>query len=127
MGCNQMWCVACDTAWDWNTQRVINGTIHNPHYHEYLERRRREGRDVAAPRVAGGGPPGGGGTHNDMIVCGDVPNWANNNVLDHVYARFRHTKRHNGYYETAMAVERERRLHECYRCVSVCTALLHNT
>lgn len=35
-GCNQMWCTACNTAFDWASGRVVNGPIHNPHYAEFL-------------------------------------------------------------------------------------------
>ena len=38
IGCNQMYCVECNTPWDWKSGRIITGTIHNPHYFEYLQR-----------------------------------------------------------------------------------------
>ena len=35
-GCSQMWCTACHTIFDWNTQSIVETkNIHNPHYHEY--------------------------------------------------------------------------------------------
>ena len=33
-GCNQMYCVECQTAFDWVTLRIETGVIHNPHYFE---------------------------------------------------------------------------------------------
>jgi hypothetical protein len=37
-GCNQMWCTACNNAFDWRTGQKTNGPIHNPHFHEYQYR-----------------------------------------------------------------------------------------
>jgi len=51
-GCDQMWCIAegCETAFSWNTGKVISGTVHNPHYYEWL--RRTTG---SVPRTPGDG------------------------------------------------------------------------
>jgi len=55
--CSQMFCTDCHTAWDWNTQRVVTGVIHNPHYYEFLNKN-------------GGGQRGR--NHGD-IPCGGLP------------------------------------------------------
>lgn len=44
-GCDQMWCVNCHTAFDWKTGNEVHGSIHNPLYFEYLNRR-NQGADA---------------------------------------------------------------------------------
>jgi len=46
-GCDQMWCTQCHTAFSWKSG-LIETTIHNPHYYEFMRRTNRE-----IPRVIG--------------------------------------------------------------------------
>ena len=55
-GCSQMFCTDCHTPWDWNTQRIVSGVIHNPHYYEFTQ---RGGRTA--------------GRNNGDIPCGGLP------------------------------------------------------
>jgi len=45
-GCPQMWCVNCNTAFDWNTGQIETGVIHNPHYFAYM---RQTGQQILRP------------------------------------------------------------------------------
>jgi hypothetical protein len=63
-GCDQIWCVDCHTAFSWNTGRVENGVIHNPHYYEYL----RQNNGGVAPRNAGDVPCGGVPTYYEVLA-----------------------------------------------------------
>ena len=54
-GCPQMWCTNCNTPWDWNSGKKVAGTIHNPHYYDFVRN-------------------GGGGRNHEDIPCGGLPN-----------------------------------------------------
>ena len=65
--CDQMYCTQCQTAFSWRTGRIETGTIHNPHYYEYL---RRQNGGVA-PRNVGDFPCGGMPTAYDLRKCAE--------------------------------------------------------
>lgn len=41
-GCDQMWCVQCQTAFSWRTGEVVQGNIHNPHYFQWMRENNRQ-------------------------------------------------------------------------------------
>ncbi len=55
-GCDQMWCTCCNIAFSWRTGLKVTGTIHNPHYYEFMRQN------------------GGNGVQNPGAVnCGGLP------------------------------------------------------
>lgn len=42
-GCDQIYCVKCNTAFSWKTGKIETGRIHNPHYYEYLRKISKNG------------------------------------------------------------------------------------
>lgn len=64
-GCDQMWCINCHTAFNWNTRRIETGRIHNPHYYDW----QRKMNNGTAPRVPG-----------DIPICQQIPPFFNNHL-----------------------------------------------
>lgn len=70
-GCNQMWCIDCKCAFDWVTGKKENGTIHNPHYFQFL----RNNTNGAIPRQPGDDP---------CADYGPYLNDCNTMILEHI-------------------------------------------
>ena len=51
-GCSQMYCTACNTAFDWRTAQIVTTAIHNPHYFEYMRRTGHAEGEEGAPLAA---------------------------------------------------------------------------
>ena len=45
MGCDQMFCTVCHTAFDYKTGTIAHGNIHNPHYFEWMRTQNRPERN----------------------------------------------------------------------------------
>ena len=79
-GCDQMWCTSCNTAFSWNTLKIlVNNAIHNPHYFEFM--RRLDNGEIARNPLD--------------IQCGGLPNAQDaSRILKKVFP----DQQHNRYY-----------------------------
>jgi hypothetical protein len=64
VGCSQMWCTNCNTAFSWSTGQIDGGPVHNPHYYDFL-------------RDNNGGEGGGRGVPRNPqdVLCGGILTW----------------------------------------------------
>ena len=79
-GCDQMYCTQCHTAFSWRTGRVEQGTIHNPHYYEYMRQNGTLQRN-----------PGD-------VLCGGLPNHTTFNIaVRNAYTEVQRSVMHSKY------------------------------
>ena len=65
-GCNQMYCISCNTGFDWNSLKIVTGLLHNPHYFEYMNRQNQltgNNQNRTIGDILCGGPP----TSNELL------------------------------------------------------------
>ena len=55
-GCDQMWCTQCNIAFSWKSGREVGGTVHNPHYYEWMRTQNLSGIRNPGEIVCGGLP-----------------------------------------------------------------------
>lgn len=70
-GCSQMFCTQCHASWDWRTNRLNNGAVHNPHHSEWLRTQRNRPREL-------GDIPCGRELNIDLVV--DCSHWMENAI-----------------------------------------------
>ena len=103
-GCDQMWCPTCKTAFSWKDGTIQNGTIHNPHYFQYM----RDRNNGNIPRQPGDNPCADNIQYlNQIVQCLDIKLYrgrhfslqSSNTTLPQQHYRRRHdiiTKNNNG-------------------------------
>jgi len=70
-GCSQIWCTSCHVAFNWNTGRIDNGTIHNPHFFEWQQ------KGGGSARIVVNGGAAAGAALNPCENANNARNWDN--------------------------------------------------
>lgn len=107
-GCDQMWCTQCHTAFSWNTGKVENGVIHNPHYWQYLN---TQGRDLEVLNNMQGGRP----MQIECMTIQDIARHVKNAILREMCRKILHiTEYEMPKYRTVSYLERNKDIRKQY-------------
>ena len=92
IGCDQMWCVRCHTAFSWKTGMKLNGVIHNPHFFQW----QANGAAAAPVNLPG------------VEMCGGLPNWPSyrHNLRSFLNSKITNHNDNKFYYNTATNIYR---------------------
>lgn len=53
-GCDQMWCTECKVAFSWRSGMIETGTIHNPHYYQWMRQNKSGEMRNPLDQICGG-------------------------------------------------------------------------
>ena len=90
VGCDQMWCTECHTAFSWKSGLKDTGVVHNPHFYQY----QASINNGSAPR------------NPEDVVCGGLPGFYNLRVLVLSRLNYNSDKDHEDLYITITKIHR---------------------